>query len=248
MTTAFDSPAGGSFTIPPSLTAPETEESRFTLPPPGFKPRLERIVLPEPLAATFDGQKGLVIDVSLSGGLIAHQFRAGLGTRRRLVFDWRGDSIVADCEVMRERLHSPPVSAGSRPVYRSGVAFRRFEGDSQATLRQMISELVSRALDERKANARGIPPVAASSVQRGGRNRGYIRFVLAQGIWQREETFDPAQPANGFTVSVDEDPAQIALLCETYERASPAQRGMMRDMARLSTESHNGVPTRRYDP
>ena len=245
--TALNSEPGTSLTILSRLAAAKGARP-FELPPPGFKPRLQRVVLGEPLAAMLGGEKARVIDISLSGALVAHQFRAGKGTILRLAFDWRGDPVLADCEVMRESLHAPPMKPGSRPIYRSGVAFRQFLGESENNLRQMIGELVSRALDERKANARGIPPVVPSSTQRGGRNRGYLTFVFVHGVWQKTESVDPIQPSNGFTVSIDEDPGQITLLCETYESVGPSHRRMIQDMARLSIANQNGIPTRRYEP
>lgn len=247
MTTALHSEPETHSTLLSRLAEPE-EARRFELPPPGFRPRLQRVVLAEALAGTLGGEKARVIDISLSGALVAHQFRAGKGTILRLVFDWRGDPVHADCEVMRESLHAPPVKPGSSPIYRSGVAFRRFLGESENNLRQMIGDLVSRALDERKANARGIPPVVASSTQKGGRNRGYLTFVFVHGVWQRTESVDPIQPPDGFTVSIDEDPGQITLLCETYERVGSSYRKMIQDMARLSIANQNGIPTRRYEP
>jgi hypothetical protein len=55
-------------------------------------------------------------------------------------------------------------------------------------------------MDEQKANARGIPPIAAQSNQAAQRTY-YKRHELIGNRWRETETTDPAQPANGFTVS-----------------------------------------------
>ncbi len=216
--------------------------------PQRFKPRLQRITLTEQLMGTAEGQKALVIDISLSGVLIAHQFPSDIGRTVRLRFDWRGEATIADCEVMRSKLHAPPVRAGARAVYRSGVAFMRFIDGSESILRSMIAELVTRALDEQKANARGIPPNMASSIQTGRRSRGYLTLRMVGGAWQRLESVHAVHPEDGFTISIEEDPAQIDLLCEAWERVGPAHRNMIREMARMSIANQDGIPARRYEP
>ncbi|HUF16625.1 MAG TPA: PilZ domain-containing protein [Thermoanaerobaculia bacterium] len=223
--------------------------SRPSLFPPPLKPRLQRIALAEQLVGEADGKKAIVIDLSLSGALIAQQFRAEVGSRIRLQFDWRGETVIADCEVMRAQLHAAPVRPEARAIYRSGVAFHRFIGESERVLRGMVDELVTRALDERKANAKGIPPIMASSVQTGRKGRGYLTLVFEQGVWRRCETVHPEQPdGDGFTVSIDEDPEQIEMLCEAWENAEPSHRRMIREMARISISNQDGIPARRYEP
>lgn len=210
-------------------------------------PPLQRITLGERLIGMAEGKRAALIDVSLSGALIAHEFRADVGTRMRFQFDWRGESIIADCEVMRAQLHASPIK-GAVALYRSGVAFRRFIGESEHVLRTMVSDLVTRALDERRANARGIPPLMARSFQTGRKGAGYLTLVFAKGVWQRFETIHPEQPQDGFTVSIDEDPAEIALLCEAWEIAASSHRQMIREVARISVSNEAGIPARRYDP
>lgn len=74
------------------------------------------------------------------------------------------------------------------------------------------------------------------------------RITFAKGVWQRFETIHPEQPQDGFTVSIDEDPAEIALLCEAWEIAASSHRQMIREVARISVSNEAGIPARRYDP
>lgn len=207
---------------------------------------MERIKLNEKVPALLAGQRALLIDISLSGVQVEHETVLWRGDSVTLKFDWRGEEVVVDCGVIRTQFHG--VSTLSRQkAYRSGLVFRRHRAEAASILRSMITELVERALDERKANARGVPPMLASYAV-SGRIRGYLRLRLIHGTWQRVATGDPIQPADGFTVSVDEDSGQIRLLCETYERLSSADRELVRKMAALSVSNPNGLPTRRYEP
>ena len=102
-----------------------------------------------------------------------------------------------------------------------------------------------RALDEQKANARGIPATAADSFQTGKGTR-FLRCELINGAWRKSETERPDQPAIGFTVSAEEDRRQLALLCESFEKADPEGRKMIQMLAEMSISKAEGIPTRRY--
>lgn len=212
------------------------------------RPRFHRIKLAEQLGATIDGQRGIVIDISLSGVLVAHQTPLTVGANVMLHFEWRGDPIEVESGVVRTAVYKTATKPGTRATYRSGLAFGRWLGKSESVVRGMTADLVSRALDEQKANARGIPAVAAWSFQTGKKSTGFLTLRLAGGSWKRSQTADPIQPADGFTVSANEDPAQIELLCQAYATAGHEDRKMLRNMAALSISSEDGVSTRRYEP
>jgi hypothetical protein len=206
-----------------------------------------RVILARPVPGKLGTAKVFVVDVSVTGAKLAHQGDLPVGTKETLSFDWKGDPITFDCEVVRTELDRPAREPGGKPVYGLGVRFRRAHGDSAIHLRILISEHVMRALDEQKANARGIPPIAAT-FQSGVKQSGYISLRLMQGEWKRFETRDPKQPIDGFTVSAKEDPAQIEMLCETYKSSDFNGRKMIRQMAELSIAAADAVPTRRYEP
>lgn len=213
---------------------------------PRSRRRFERIKLHEKVPALLDGRLAVLIDLSLSGVQLEHEHVLRDGDSLTLEFDWRGDQVTVECEVIWTRFHG--FSSRSRQkVYRSGLVFRRHRGDSGLVLRSIVTELVERALDEQKANANGVPPRLASYMV-SGKIRGYLRLRLIHGVWQHVATGDPMQPADGFTVSIDEAPDQIKLLCETYEKLSSANRDLVRKMAELSVCNPDGLPARRYEP
>lgn len=207
--------------------------------------RLQRIGLAERVPAKLGSERAILIDISLSGILLAHERPHQPGELLPLSFDWRGQTISTQVEVMRTEMHRPLGEA--QPIQRSGVAFRRFLGSSETYLRQMMTDLVERALDEQRSNAHGIPPYVGTFT-RSGKNRGYQQHRFVRGIWQRWETADPIQPEDGFTVSIDENPDQVKLLRETYEKLSAPDRALIRRMAAASISSPEGIPARRYEP
>lgn len=211
------------------------------------KPRLARIQMMERIQTSIGARKGFLVDISLSGALVEHEGPFEVGERMTLRFDWRGESVVVDSEVVRCKLHRCATRASMPAIYRTGLTFRQHRGSSDAVLHEMITGLVERALDERKANARGIPPTAASSVV-SGRVRGYLRLRLIHGVWQRVATGDAMQSPDGFTVSIDENADHIKLLCDTYEKLPEIDRQLVRKMAALSISHPEGLPARRFDP
>ena len=54
------------------------------------------------------------------------------------------------------------------------------------------------------------------------------------------------RPAVGFTVSVEENREQLALLCDSFEKADAEGRKMIQMLAEMSISKAEGIPTRRY--
>lgn len=211
------------------------------------KRKYARVTLARPIAGRLDSAKIFIVDVSLSGARIAHQGELPLGSRGLMSFDWKGDTIAYECEVVRCELDRPARDPGGKAVYQCGIRFRQQKGDSAFHLRLLIAEHVTRALDEQKANAKGIPARAAT-FQSGVKQNSYISLRLVRNEWVRTETSDPKQPVDGFTVSAKEDPQQIDMLCETYKGSDYTGRKMIRQMAELTIGAADAVPTRRYEP
>jgi len=114
-------------------------------------------------------------------------------------------------------------------------------------LRKLVADVVARALDEQKANARGIP-AAAAEVFQSGKGTDFVRCELIDGAWRRTVTSRPEQPANGFTISVDEAADQVELLCQTFASSDAQGRKLIQLMSEMSISKSEGVPTRRYNP
>jgi hypothetical protein len=132
-------------------------------------------------------------------------------------------------------------------VYHSGLTISDANPAAIAPLRELISYFVERALDEQRANARGIPATAALSFQTG-KGTDFVCFEFLAGRWRRTPTKNAQQPFNGFTVSAAETDENLARLCETYEKADLDARKLIRVLAELSISKAEGIPTRKYEP
>ncbi len=210
--------------------------------------RYQRITLPAPLRGTIGPVRVFVIDLSLGGARVAHQEPLPKpGGSCTLRFEGNAGTIVLPCVVVRTVVFRPAKSANERGVHHSGLQVTAEDSWVIQPLRDLITYYIERAMDEQKANARGIPATAALSFQTGKGNE-FLRFELTKGSWRRTPTKETRQPMNGFTVSASESDESLSLLCEAYEAGNIEARKLIRTMAELSISKSEGIPTRRYDP
>ncbi len=189
-----------------------------------------------------------LVDVSVEGICIAHQsVLPAVGQSCHVAFDWQGQLIELDCEVIHNSLFKLAKSTDEKSTYHAGLRIANAIGDSMAALRKLVADVVARALDEQKANARGIP-AAAAEVFQTGKGTDFVRCELVDGTWRRTVTSRPEQPANGFTISADEGADQVELLCQTFATSDAQGRKLIQLMSEMSISKSEGVPTRRYNP
>ena len=189
-----------------------------------------------------------IVDISLNGVRIAHQGTLPpAGRECELDFEWEGQPIGLRCEVTRNILERLAKNATEKSVYHAGLSIVDADRQSRDGLRQMIAALVARALDEQKANARGVPAEAAQCFQTG-KGSEFLRLELINGAWRRTATTRPDQPSHGFTISAEEDRAHVEMLCHTFANSDEPGRNLIKLMAELSISRSDGIPTRRYTP
>jgi hypothetical protein len=210
--------------------------------------RFQRVRIVDQVRGLIGDTRIFVVDASLNGVRVVHQDPLPrVGSSCTASFTWHGRQIVLECEVKRTVMRRPAKSALERPLYESGLFITDARGESGATLRAMIERHVMLALDERKANARGIPPAAAQSFQTG-RGDDLVRHEYVKGAWRSYPTTDPSQPMNGFTISAAEPVPNIEMLRSTFADADASGRRMIQQMAEMSISRSEGIPTRRYEP
>lgn len=212
--------------------------------------RVQRVRLSDPLRGTIGESRVFIVDVSLRGLRIAHQEQIGeKGAGVTLRAQWDGKPLELKCEIARTQVHRLAQSATAKTLYHSGVEIRQVMGTSAMTLRELIEAHVMRALDEQKANANGVPAVAAQHFQTGKASH-FKRHELFAGRWRETATSDPTQPPNGFTVSAEHSPEEVAMLRSAFEQGDAASGGrdLIWRLAKLSISSQEGVPTRRFMP
>lgn len=209
--------------------------------------RYGRIRLDHPLHARFGDTRARVLELSVSGFLLGHAGRIAAGDARPLVIGWQGSKIELFCATVRSTLWRLSKRMGEPSIYHSGLRIRETSQESFTRLRELVAERILRALEEQKANAHGIPPLAAYMYQ-PQKGDLYRRCELIDGVWRKTETIRAAQPPNGFTVSVEVDPFHVDLLCRTWESTTAEGRRLTRMLAELSVSKAEGIPTRRYVP
>ena len=188
-----------------------------------------------------------VFELSVSGFKVAHEARYAPGEIDHLVLDWNGIRLDLVCRLIRSTLHRLSKSLSEKSIYHSGLQIVDSIGDAYEKLRELIAERIIRALEEQKANARGIPPLAAYMYQ-PGKGELYRRCEFVSGEWRKTETEHPDQPANGFTISAEVEPEHVDLLCRTWESTTAEGRRLTQMLAALSISRAEGVPVRRYVP
>ena len=204
--------------------------------------------LSRPLAGRIGTARVYLVDASVEGLRIAHQGAlTAIGQRSSVSFDWEGQTIELDCEVVHNTLFKLAKNADEKSTHHAGLRIVQASDASRAVLKQMIADVVARALDEQKANARGIPATAAQAFQTG-KGSDFVRCELVDGSWRRTVTTRPEQPANGFTISAEEPAEQIEMLCATFASSDAEGRKLIQLMAEMSISKSEGIPTRRYNP
>ncbi len=204
--------------------------------------RIERVTLGHPIMAFASGEPVQIVDASVRGVRLTHENLLAQRDRCAIAFDWKGQEIefVGRVRWTRAQRDSP------KPGYQSGLEISAIDEQSTSALRTLIQSYVERALEEQKANARGVPPATESQAQTG-RAPLYVRHELVYGIWRKTTTTEPRQPESGFTVLVGESPHQVDLLRAAYSAADRQTRDMIRALAELSLSNPDDAP-RRFIP
>lgn len=203
--------------------------------------------LDRPLAAHIRDQSVNLFDLSLNGARVISETRFAPGSEQELVFEWNDMLARLVCSVIRCTLYSFAKSPGEKSTYQTGLRIKETIGNSDRVVRELIGSYVIRALEEQKANARGLPPLGPYAYVVGKGDR-YRRCELVDGRWRRTETTRSEQPQNGFTVSADVKPYYVDLLCQTYQLTDEEGRKLTQTLAQLSINKAEGIPTRRYLP
>jgi hypothetical protein len=205
---------------------------------------LGRITPRAPLDARIGRTPVRILDISLRGSRVAHEEPLPVGETCLLTFRWDEQPVEAWCEIVRSRLHA--FARSGRPEFHTGLKIVEAPNGSAPALRQLITWHVSRALDEQKADAHGIPP--EGELEQPDADNVFIRCELSRGIWRRITTADPQQPAMGFTIRASESVHGINRLCRVYERTDTDGRRLIQRMAAVSLGSDATASQRRYVP
>lgn len=209
---------------------------------------IQRVVFLQPLRGKTGDARVFVVNASLRGFCVAHQEWIGeMGDPIRLSFEHDGFTIRAECEIRWTRVQRA-ATAGGKAIHHSGLRISHITKESSRSLIELVEIHVVRALDEQKANARGLPARAAQSFQTGAA-KDFMRHELQPGGgWKEAKTTDPKQPHSGFTMAADATRAEVMMLRTAYETGDHSSRHMIRELAAASISTPDGIPTRKYQP
>ena len=206
-----------------------------------------RVNLLQPVVGVAGEESIYILDASLQGVRVSHRSLFTPRADCNIGFEWDGAPIELVGTVRWTKLQRLGSASYAKTIYQSGLEIATIGPEAQMALRSLIEVHVERALDEQKVNAKGIPPIAAQSVQKGG-SALYARHEFVRGTWRKLMTSDPAQPVSGFTLSTEESRDQVELLRSAYVTADANMRTVIRKLAELSIANPDGIPTRRYTP
>ncbi len=114
--------------------------------------RLERIRFNQPLSGSTSQGSLSIMDMSLVGLRAEHPYPFAAGRPVRLEIEWSGRKVEFQCDVVRCRLVRSSVDG--QVTYSSGLRFSQAAGESVLTPREMVLQLVTRALRERQGQSR----------------------------------------------------------------------------------------------
>lgn len=208
--------------------------------------RFQRLDLPAPVPALFDGAAVRVADIGLVGALIQHEGPLEPERTGILSFAWQGHDLSFECRVVHTN--------ESAHEWTSGLEIVAAVGDSDALLRRFIAESVARIVAAQEANAFGNRDLnwldsdrtltAVGSARRASLS-GFVTWRFVNGAWKRAASLLPDQPKDGFTVPAWEEDEQIERLRRSYEDADDDGRQFLRILAELTISEARGIPPRR---
>jgi hypothetical protein len=194
-----------------------------------------RVSLSKPLPTKLGSWGGVVVDLSHNDAGIEHPGIVQVGEVLPIVIDAK-HRIELQCRISHTQLIK--LAAPRQPaIYRSGVVFMDVPDDVSVSIESLLLDEVRTKISEWEANLSGRERGSLPSLHRAktkSRSSAYHRFRYANKKWTREYALEPAQPVDGFTVCEDEDPHQVAILCEAYRLHDDDGRVMLRMMAHLA--------------
>jgi len=205
-------------------------------PRPDERREFQRLLLSPATPATLGADEVAIVEIGVLGARVRHATPLS-SDRGELRFESNGASVTMRCEVVRTLTHDE---------LESGLRFVAAIGDSGDRLRDMLADLVTRELEERRdaTNAKFVrTPIDGDKTVRG-KDAGFLCFRLEGNVWTKRRVFLPEQPSSGFTVARGEDGDEMQRLCSVYQASDEEGRRLIRLFAELSVSGALEIPPR----
>ena len=164
----------------------------------------QRLRLDPPIPGTFASTSVQILEVGVLGARVQHEKPID-PVRGELHFQHGEHDIGMRCEIVRTVPPDRAKYAGSG--YESGMRFVAAVGDSGDRLREMLAQLVVKALEvqhDSSATRLRLRVVDGDKTVRGV-DAQFLSYRLENGAWRKRHVFLPEQPPVGFTVARGED-------------------------------------------
>lgn len=221
----------------------------------------QRLKLSEPIAGRFGDRTVRIIELGVPGARVEHEGPIKHSSAATLRFDWGGERIELEAEVVRSVISksSPSLmgtpehpAAGAHAIYHSGLQFLNAIADSGEKLRRMLTESVRLLLEGRRIEMSTLRRAREEQADEDEetlrtRNFGFLSYTLEDGVWKKRRMFLPDQPEIGFTVAVGEDKEELQRICRAYEQADDEGRRLIRLFAELSVSEAMNIPHRKTE-
>jgi hypothetical protein len=193
----------------------------------------QRLPLEKPIAARLGEIDVQIVDLGVTGARVERAGSIPATVQPTLHFDSPRGPITLKCEIVYRDIAS-----------RAGLQFISALDGSDETLRKLLADLVTAAIERLRPATRGTTRGPVFDPEQTGMRIPvpYSSFRLESGIWRKRGAFIPTQPDTGFTVPVAEDPLEISRLSADYERAGAEGRQLIRLFAELRVCESLGVP------
>lgn len=193
----------------------------------------QRLFLSPAIEGTLGSAPVAIVEIGVLGARVRHDAAPPEG-RSELRFPSDGGEIAMRCEIVRTH--------GDQ----SGVRFVAAIDDSGDRLRQLLAQLVTRELEERRDATRGAMPANVIDGDKTvrGKDAQFLCYRLESNGWSKRRVFLPEQPSTGFTVARIEDGDEMQRLCAVYEASDDEGRRLIRLFAELSVSDALEIPPR----
>lgn len=185
-----------------------------------------RVVLRDPIEASFEGSRALIVELGPGGAKIEHTDRTDLQRRGRLV--------CGSFDILSQVRHSTMLPAREGVIYHTGLLFMTVTSQERETLMRILLEEAQRQVADWEANLTGQLKWRPENTPRSAVMHRFICLQFTNLGWNRYATSDPNQPLDGITIGGDTPEEELEVLCRTYEQSAAPERELMRRIATVS--------------
>lgn len=185
-----------------------------------------RIILRTARRGFFGDAEVLVLEIGLGGAKFEHANRVDVG--------YTTTFTCGPLTTAGQVRHSVLLPARTGIVYQSGISFPDAGSRENELLTGLLMHEAQQQVTEWEANLSGVLMPPRPTPRRSAVALRFVALHRSSQGWTRHITADPNQVLDGITVVDGTPEEEVAVLCETYERADEATRELLRRVAMVA--------------